>query len=305
LAGYTANTRTSYTTDLRLFASWCAGNGVRLLAVKRAHLELFARHMEAEGRMRSTVARRLSTLASFYRYCHVEGVLRRNPAANVRRPKVDHESRTLGLDRNELGALLVQAGLGTARDHALIALLALNGLRISEALGADIGHLDIDRGHRTLRIVRKGGKQVTIPLAPRTARALDLYVGERAVGPIFITADGRRMDRSAADRTVKRLARRAGSTSGSRLTVCATPSLPPRWTPGWRCVTSKRRHRMPILARRCVMTVGASRSTGTPPTSSPPSSPAPRGRADPTIGRAIPGTGTARPRRISSRPLRV
>ena len=94
--------------------------------------------MEAEGRMRSTVARRLSTLASFYRYCHVEAVLRRNPAANVRRPKVDHESRTLGLDRNELGALLVQAGLGTPRDHALIALLALNGLRISEALDADI-----------------------------------------------------------------------------------------------------------------------------------------------------------------------
>jgi integrase/recombinase XerD len=91
LAGYTGNTLTSYTTDLRLFAAWCAEHGVRLLGVKRTHLELFARHMEAEGRMRSTVARRLSTLASFYRYCHVEGVLRRNPAAKVRRPKVDHE----------------------------------------------------------------------------------------------------------------------------------------------------------------------------------------------------------------------
>jgi Phage integrase, N-terminal SAM-like domain len=86
LAGSTGSTRVSYTTDLRLFAEWCAGDGVRLLAVKRAHVELFARHMEANGRMRSTVARRLSTLASFYRYCHVEGLLRRNPAANVRRP---------------------------------------------------------------------------------------------------------------------------------------------------------------------------------------------------------------------------
>ena len=81
LAGYTGSTRVSYTTDLRLFAEWCAGNGVRLLTVKRGHVELFARHMEADGRMRSTVARRLSTLASFYRYCHVEGLLRRNPAA--------------------------------------------------------------------------------------------------------------------------------------------------------------------------------------------------------------------------------
>ena len=69
--------------------------------------------------MRSTVARRLSTLASFYRYCEQERFVERNPALNVRRPKVDYESRTLGLDRNELGAFLVQAGLGSARDHAL------------------------------------------------------------------------------------------------------------------------------------------------------------------------------------------
>src|SRR5262249_61355947 len=57
-------------------------------------------------------------------------------------------------------------GPGSPRDHALISLLAINGLRISEALGADIDDLDVDRGHRTLRVVRKGGKQVTIPLAP-------------------------------------------------------------------------------------------------------------------------------------------
>ena len=121
--------------------------------------------------MRSTVGRRLSTLASFYRYCEQEQLIDRNPALNVRRPKVDYESRTLGLDRNELGAFLVQAGLASARDHALASLLALNGLRISEALGTDIGDLDFDRGHRTLRIVRKGGKHATVPLAPRTSRA--------------------------------------------------------------------------------------------------------------------------------------
>ena len=91
-------------------------------------------------------------------------------------------------------------------------LLALNGLRISEALGTDIADLDFERGHRTLKIVRKGGKHVTIPLAPRTSRAIDLYIGERTTGPIFLGAKGGRMDRYAADRTVKRLARRAGIT---------------------------------------------------------------------------------------------
>jgi integrase/recombinase XerD len=60
--------------------------------------------------------------------------------------------------------------------------------------------------------VRKGGKHVTVPLAPRTARALDLYVGERIVGPLFVTVDGQRLTRAAADHTVKRLARRAGIT---------------------------------------------------------------------------------------------
>jgi integrase len=106
--------------------------------------------------------------------------------------------------------MLVAAGLGSARDHALISLLALNGLRVSEAIGADIEDLGQERGHRTLRILRKGGKVVTVPLAPRTARAIDLAVGERCQGPIFIGANGARIDRHAAGRIVRRIARRAG-----------------------------------------------------------------------------------------------
>jgi Phage integrase family len=51
---------------------------------------------------------------------------------------------------------------------------------------------------------------VTIPLAPRTARAIDLAIGERTEGPLFITGDGRRLDRHGADRIVRRVTRRAG-----------------------------------------------------------------------------------------------
>ena len=58
---------------------------------------------------------------------------------------------------------------------------------MSEATGADIENLGIERGHRTLVITRKGGKVVTIPLAPRTARAIDLAAGERCDGPVFLT----------------------------------------------------------------------------------------------------------------------
>jgi integrase len=64
---------------------------------------------------------------------------------------VDYESHAVALDRNEFGALLVAGGLGLPAEHALISLLALNGLRVSEATGADIEHLGLERGHRTLR----------------------------------------------------------------------------------------------------------------------------------------------------------
>jgi integrase len=114
------------------------------------------------------------------------------------------------LDRNEVGAMLVAAGLGRAQDHALLSLLALNGLRVSEATGANIEALGLERGHRTLTILRKGGKTVVVPLAPRTARAVDLAVGERCEGPLFLGVDGQRLDRHAAARIVARVARRAG-----------------------------------------------------------------------------------------------
>jgi integrase/recombinase XerD len=185
LAGYGTATRNSYATDLRIYAEWCAEFGLRLFQVQRSHLELFGRSMEARGLMASTVARRLSTLASFYRYCEQEGHVERSPTAHLRRPKVDGESHTLGLGRNELSAFMVQAGIAKPRDHALASLLALNGLRVSEALNADVEDLGFERGHHVLQIVRKGGKRATVPLAPRTARAVQLYVDGRTRGPVF------------------------------------------------------------------------------------------------------------------------
>jgi len=211
LAGYSGATLVAYRLDLRRWVIWLDGNGVGVLDVQRAHIELYARWSEEHGLARSTISRRLSTICGFYRYCSQEAVIDRNPAAYVRRPKLDYESHTLGLDRNELGAFLVQAGLCGGRDHALMCLLALNGLRISEALGAEIENLDYQRGHRTLFVHRKGHKTATIPLAPRTATSLDLYIGERTGGPIFLNADGtRRLDRHAAARIVRRLAKAAG-----------------------------------------------------------------------------------------------
>jgi integrase/recombinase XerD len=212
LAGYSGLTRQAYELDLRQFAGWCQHHHLRLFQVRRAEIECFARDLEARGRARATVTRRLCTIAGFYRYAVEEELLDHSPAAHVRRPRLDYESHAIGLDRNELGALLVAAGLGPPAEHALISLLALNGLRVSEATGADIEAMGIERGHRTLVITRKGGKVVTIPLAPRTARAIDLAIGERCEGPVFLATDGRRLDRHGAARIVRQAARRAGIT---------------------------------------------------------------------------------------------
>src|SRR5438105_3638698 len=67
------------------------------------------------------------------------------------------EAYALDLRQFVSGTLLVAAGLSSARDHALISLLALNGPRISEALGADIEALGLERGHRTRTVTRTGG----------------------------------------------------------------------------------------------------------------------------------------------------
>jgi site-specific recombinase XerD len=209
LAGYRGATRDAYTLDLRQFVEWCQEHRLSLFSARRADIECYARALEDRGRARATVARRLCTVAGFYRYAEEEGLLAVSPAVHVRRPRLDYESHAVGLDRNEVGALLVAAGLGPPIEHALLSLLALNGLRVSEATGANIEALGVQRGHRTLTVLRKGGKLVTIPLAPRTARAVDLAIGERLEGPIFTGPAGIRLDRHGAARIVRRVARRA------------------------------------------------------------------------------------------------
>ncbi len=135
LAGYRGLTREAYALDLRQFITWCRARSLNLFAVRRADIEGFARDLEARGRARATVTRRLCTIAGFCRYAVEADLLEHSPAAHVRRPRVDYESHAVALDRNELGALLVAAGLGPPAEHALISLLALNGLRVSEAIG--------------------------------------------------------------------------------------------------------------------------------------------------------------------------
>jgi integrase/recombinase XerD len=215
--GYGDRTRAAYLADLRDFHAWCARIGIGLLAAHRGHIEAYIRALEQAGRSRATVARRLATLAGFYRYAVQEGALPHSPATHIRRPSVTRDSQTLGLDREEAVRFLAAAEAASARDHALACLLTLNGLRVSEACAADVVDLGVERAHRVLAVVGKGGQRTLVPLAPRTVRAIDAALGGRTHGPLVVSNNGGRLDRHDAARIVVRLARRAGLwTLGSR-----------------------------------------------------------------------------------------
>jgi integrase/recombinase XerD len=123
---------------------------------------------------------------------------------------VARDSQTLGLDREEAIRFLAAAQAASVRDHALACLLTLNGLRVSEACAANVVDLGVERAHRVLAVVGKGGQRTLVPLAPLTVRAIDSALGERTDGPLLLSNSGGRLDRHDAARIVARLARRAG-----------------------------------------------------------------------------------------------
>jgi site-specific recombinase XerD len=209
LARYRARTLDAYRYDLRVFFQWAADHGLDVLAATRPEIELYVRTMEEKGLAATTIDRRLSTVCGMYRYAHIDGRISSNPAQYVHRPKV-HESHARGLDRTELGTFLFTAERYDHTHAALAVLLGLNGLRVSEACSTNIEDLAFERGHRILRVVGKGNKPATIPLVPRTARTVDLAIGERQEGPILRRADGQRLDRRTAHRWVRSIAKRAG-----------------------------------------------------------------------------------------------
>ena len=213
LLGYDkAHTRSAYQSDLRCFASWCAGIGIDPLAAKRAHLDGYARSLEVEGLASSSVARRLSVMSGLFRYAYEEGYITRDPAAHIRRPRVGDDSPTLGLDLEEARRILDAAETAGPRDHALVCLLLLNGLRVSEVCTAKVTDFSSERGHRVLTVARKGGRRDLVPLAPRTLAAVEEHLEERTDGFLVLANDGGPLNRFQATRAIRRLTRAADIT---------------------------------------------------------------------------------------------
>ena len=212
LARYRGQSRTTATSDLRVFLRWCEQQGLPPLEARRPHIELFIRWMqEVRGFKPSTVSRRAGTVVGFFRTCVIDGVLEHSPAEFVRRPRYSNESPTLGLTHLQFEAMLHAGRISpNLNDFALVAMLGLLGLRIFEATGSDIEGLDEVHGHRVLRVRGKGEKYALAPLPPAVGRAIDRAIEGRSGGPILRNRTGNRMDRNGAARRLRGLAMAAG-----------------------------------------------------------------------------------------------
>src|SRR3954453_19246516 len=198
LVGHPPNTARASRPDLEGWAAWCARLGGLPLAAERHHVDAWVRQLTTEPQPRTgrpasaaTAARKLSALAGFYDYgVHDAGVLTHSPVASVRRPKVSDESQAVGLTADELRRLLAAANAHSSRSAALVSVLTFCGLRISEALGADVRDYGHDSGHRVLKVTRKGGKTARVALAPPVVRALGESLEGRSDAPISPAPNG-------------------------------------------------------------------------------------------------------------------
>ena len=186
---------------------------------------------------KSSIARKLSTLRSFFKFCAREGLVKDNPARLVATPKLPKRLPAV-LSAEEMNAFLDQlakaeserppratrhtrkseaeARLMLPRDRAILELLYASGLRVSELTGLDLA--DIDRKEQMLRVLGKGNKERIIPYGSKAEEALQRYwptraellakAGSRGVAQaVFLNCSGGRLTPRSVSRILKKYVR--------------------------------------------------------------------------------------------------
>jgi len=210
-----SHTLRAYRTDLDDFARFCAARAVDgLAAADTRTVRAWLAALHGRGLDAVSVARKLAAVRSCFRFLARRGVVDRNPARDVRGPRLPR--RLAGFLPVDETHLLVEAravgGDARARDRAVLELLYATGLRVSELAGLDLDA--VDRRERTVRVVGKGRKERIVPFGGKAAAALDAWLARRgaAAGALFVSRRGGRLGVRTLHTVVRRAARAAGLT---------------------------------------------------------------------------------------------
>jgi integrase/recombinase XerD len=221
--GLSRNTLEAYRSDLLQLGAFLGRRGVDAVDVQHADLSAFLSELATGGEGRAPVAaatlqRKAACMRSFYRHLRREGVLDRDPTADLRAPRKSQRLPQV-LSRDEIARLL-SAPKGTdpaaLRDRALLELMYACGLRASEAIGLDVRDVDLTLG--VLRARGKGSKERLVPIGREAVAATKVYV-ERGrpsfVGlgdepHLFVNRRGGGLTRQGLYKIVQRHARAVG-----------------------------------------------------------------------------------------------
>jgi integrase/recombinase XerC len=216
LKNVSPHTERSYLSDLEQFFDFLGKRD--LAASDHQTLRQFIAHLMKLGVKKTSIARKLSVIRSFFKYLNREGILSNNPARLVATPRrekklpavlsVDDAQRLMespNSSKEKLNSTVL-------RDRAVLETLYSTGVRASELIG--INQDDIERHDRLIRIRGKGRKERIVPVGTRALHAIDAYLGQinrDAKGPaVFTGQSGKRLTARTVQRILENHGKRLG-----------------------------------------------------------------------------------------------
>jgi integrase/recombinase XerC/integrase/recombinase XerD len=225
--GMADKTRRAYGTDIEQLAEWASAAGLGARAMTPRMLRRFAGVLSERGLSKTSTARKLASIRSFYRHLVQRGELEANPADLVATPKRDSYLPRV-LKPAEVAEVLDRIPGSEPldlRDRAMFELAYGSGLRAEELVNLDVQDLDADG--EELRVTGKGAKTRVVPAGEHTWAALARYLdrsrpqlaaaapqGRRADPALFLSKSGRRLSTSDVRRRLAVSTRRIGAGAG-------------------------------------------------------------------------------------------
>ncbi len=214
LSGFTLR---NYTADLRHFFEFLDERDLSVSAVDRLTVREYLSALVDSEIASSSIARKVSTLRSFYRHLRTEGVLKTDPMLGVRGPRRERRLPTF-LTQEQVDTLLAAADGDTPkglRDRAVLELLYASGLRVSEVVGLDVESVDFRE--RTVRVLGKGARERLVLMGRPASRAVERYLDDgrsrlarRPDTALLLNRDGGRLSQRAIQLMVRKQALAAG-----------------------------------------------------------------------------------------------